>query len=169
MWERFRRFLAGRGLRVTAPRRAIVEAAFATTTHFSADQLLLWARQRDPRVSLATVYRTLGLLVESGLVREIELGGDRKVYDPNVAHRPEHLHLICADCGRIVEFDHDQLGRLLKQVAHELGFEIVSHRLQITARCERLRLTGHCPHHDHHARPSTTRSPRRPEPPHAGA
>lgn len=146
MWERFRRFLAARGLRVTAPRRAIVEAAFATTNHFSADQLLAWAQARAPRVSRASVYRTLGLLVESGLVREIDLGADRKLYDPNYADRPEHLHLICADCGRIIEFDHDHLGRLLKQAARQMGFEVISQRLQIMARCQRLRQTGHCPH-----------------------
>lgn len=144
--QRFLAFLAGKGARVTAQRRAIVEAAFATDEHFTADQLLAWARERDPTVSRATVYRSLPLLVESGLVREIDFGGDRKVYDPNYALHPEHSHIVCADCGRIVEFSSEQIARLQRQISREFGFRVISQRVHITARCEELRRTGHCPH-----------------------
>jgi Fur family ferric uptake transcriptional regulator len=144
--QRFLDFLAGKGFRVTTQRRAIVEAVFATNEHFTADQLHEWARQRDPSVSRATVYRALPLLVESGLVREMDFGGDRKIYDPNYAVHPEHSHLVCADCGRIIEFSSEQIARLQRQISREFGFTVISQRVQIIGRCEQLRRTGHCPH-----------------------
>ena len=86
--ERFLGFLAQRKLRLTAPRRAIIEAVFSTESHFTAEELLTWAHRRDKRVSRATVYRTLPLLTESGLVREMDFGGDHKFYDPELCRAP---------------------------------------------------------------------------------
>src|SRR5215831_15443339 len=88
--QRFMDFLARKRLRVTAQRQAIIEAVFNTTQHFTAEELLIWSRQRDKSVSRATVYRTLPLLTESGLVREMDFGKDRKIYDPNYAESPHH-------------------------------------------------------------------------------
>ncbi|MCD6339237.1 MAG: transcriptional repressor, partial [Verrucomicrobia bacterium] len=73
-------YLAERGLRRTAQRQAIIEAILGTTEHFTAEQLLQLARAKDPSISRATVYRTLPLLVEGGLLKELDLGGDSKVY-----------------------------------------------------------------------------------------
>jgi len=142
--ERFLGFLAQKRLRLTAPRRAIIEAVFNTKKHFTADQLLVWAHRRDKRVSRATVYRTLPLLTESGLVREMDFGGDHKVYDPNYAERPHHNHIICQDCGKIVEFDSAQIEQLEKEISRRLGFTVKAHRLQITAACEEFRKFGVC-------------------------
>ena len=72
--QKFLRFLEGKKLRITAQRQAIVETVFGTEEHFSAEQLLAWAREKDASVSRATVYRTLPLLTESGLVREMDFG-----------------------------------------------------------------------------------------------
>ena len=76
--ERFLDFLARKNLRLTGQRRAIIEAVFGTEKHFTAEELLKWARRRDESVSRATVYRTLPLLTESGLVREMDFGKDHK-------------------------------------------------------------------------------------------
>ena len=137
-------FLAGKKLRLTAQRRVIVETAFSTSQHFSAEQLLSWSRDRDKSISRATVYRTLPLLTQSGLVREMDFGKDHKFYDPNYADHPHHNHIICEDCQKIVEFESDQLNRLENQISRRLGFSAHSHRLQISARCEELKQRGTC-------------------------
>ena len=142
--ERFLGFLAQRKLRLTAPRRAIIEAVFSTESHFTAEELLAWAHRRDKRVSRATVYRTLPLLTESGLVREMDFGGDHKFYDPNYAGRPHHNHIICQDCGKIVEFESRQIEQLEKEISRRLGFTVKTHRLQITATCDEFRKLGAC-------------------------
>ena len=129
---------------MTAQREAIVDAAFSTEEHFTADQLLEWSRDRDKSVSRATVYRTLPLLTESGLVHEMDFGKDRKVYDPNYAQHPNHSHIICEDCERIVEFESDQISRIENEISHKLGFAVKSQRLQITASCEELKRRGSC-------------------------
>ena len=137
-------FLAQKSLRLTAQRRAIIDTAFSTRQHFTAEQLLAWSRRHDPSVSRATVYRTLPLLTESGLVREMDFGKDYKFYDPNYAEHPHHNHIICQDCERIVEFESPRIEQLENEISHRLGFSVQSHRLQITANCDELRKRGTC-------------------------
>src|SRR5215475_15553870 len=142
--QRFMDFLAQKSLRLTAQRRAIIDTAFSTQQHFTAEQLLAWARRRDKSVSRATVYRTLPLLTESGLVREMDFGKDHKFYDPNYAEHPNHNHIICQDCEKIVEFDSDKIEKIENEITHRLGFSVKSHRLQITASCEELKKLRAC-------------------------
>ena len=137
-------FLAQKNLRITAQRQVIVDTVFGTDKHFTAEQLLEWARARDRSVSRATVYRTLPLLTESGLVREMDFGKDHKFYDPNYAHHPNHNHIICQDCERIVEFESDKIDKLESEISHKLGFSVTSQQLQITASCEALKKSGAC-------------------------
>jgi Fur family ferric uptake transcriptional regulator len=142
--QRFLDFLARKRLRITAQRRAIIDTAFATKQHFTAEQLLEWSRLRDRSVSRATVYRTLPLLTASGLVGEMDFGKDRKFYDPNYAQRPFHNHIICLDCAKIVEFESDKLAELEDEIRQRFGFLIQSRRLQVTATCEEFRKLGAC-------------------------
>ncbi len=142
--ERFREFLAARNLRITAQRRAIIDTVFATREHFTAEQLLEWSRRRDKSVSRATVYRTLPLLTESGLVHEMDFGKAFKYYDPNYAQHPHHNHIICKDCEKIVEFESDKIEQLEQEISRRLGFSVQSHRLQITASCEEFQKFGQC-------------------------
>lgn len=142
--QRFMDFLGGKNLRITAQRQAIIETAFSTRQHFTAEQLLAWSRRRDKSVSRATVYRTLPLLTESGLVREMDFGKDRKFYDPNYAEHPHHNHIICQDCEKIVEFESPRIEKLENEISHRLGFAVKTHRLQITASCEELKKLGAC-------------------------
>jgi Fur family ferric uptake transcriptional regulator len=137
-------FLAGKRLRITSQRRTIIDSAFSTSQHFTAEQLLSWSRRRDKSVSRATVYRTLPLLTESGLVREMDFGKDYKFYDPNYADHPHHNHIICEDCDRIVEFENDTLEKLENEISQRLGFSPQSHRLQISGRCDELKKRGTC-------------------------
>jgi len=142
--RRFMDFIEQKSLRLTAQRRVIIETAFSTRQHFTAEQLLAWARRRDKSVSRATVYRTLPLLTESGLVREMDFGKDYKFYDPNYAEHPHHNHIICQDCDKIVEFESDKIEQLENEISQRLGFSVKTHRLQITANCEEFRKRGTC-------------------------
>jgi Fur family transcriptional regulator, ferric uptake regulator len=142
--RRFMDFLSQKNLRITSQRQAIIETVFSTSQHFTAEQLLEWSRQRDKTVSRATVYRTLPLLTESGLVREMDFGKDHKFYDPNYAQHPHHNHIICQDCDKIVEFESDKIEKIENEISHQLGFSVKTHRLQITASCEELKKLGAC-------------------------
>ena len=141
---RFMEFLMKKNLRVTSQRQAIIDTVFDTDQHFSAEQLLEWSRQRDKSVSRATVYRTLPLLTESGMVREMDFGKDHKFYDPNYAEHPNHNHIICQDCDKIVEFESEKIDKLESEISHKLGFELKTQRLQLTGSCEQLKKLGAC-------------------------
>ncbi|MFO1499457.1 MAG: transcriptional repressor [Verrucomicrobiota bacterium] len=142
--QRFLDFLATKNLRMTSQRQAIIDTVFATEEHFTAEQLLEWSRERDRSVSRATIYRTLPLLTESGLVREMDFGKDHRFYDPNYADHPNHNHIICQDCDKIVEFESEKIARLETEITRQLGFSIKSQRLQITGSCEELKKLGAC-------------------------
>lgn len=142
--ERFDAYIREKGLRRTAQRDVIVEAAFGTTEHFTADELWDMARQIDPATSRATLYRTLGLLVESGLLREIDLGRDQKYYDPNFFEHPHHNHLICVDCGKVVEFEDEHIELLFDCITRRLGFRPTKKSMRVEACCDKLRQEGVC-------------------------
>jgi Fur family transcriptional regulator, ferric uptake regulator len=142
--ERFLEFLAKKNLRITSQRQAIIDTVFSTEEHFTAEQLLEWSQQKDKSVSRATVYRTLPLLTESGLVREMDFGKDYKFYDPNYASNPNHNHIICQDCEKIVEFESDKIAKIENEISHQLGFSIKAQRLQITGTCDELKKLGAC-------------------------
>jgi Fur family transcriptional regulator, ferric uptake regulator len=147
--QKFMEFLVRKNLRITAQRQAIIDTVFNTDKHFTAEQLLEWSRTRDKSVSRATVYRTLPLLTESGLVREMDFGKDYKFYDPNYADHPNHNHIICQDCERIVEFESDKIAKLEDEISHKLGFSVKSQRLEITGTCEELKKLGACKNKSH--------------------
>ena len=142
--QKFIDFLGQRNLRLTSQRQAIIDSVFSTDEHFTAEQLLEWSRRRDKSVSRATVYRTLPLLTESGLIREMDFGKDYKFYDPNYAEHPHHNHIICQDCEKIVEFESEKIEKLENEISHRLGFSVKAHRLQITASCEEFKRLGAC-------------------------
>jgi Fur family ferric uptake transcriptional regulator len=147
--KKFLEFLDQKGLRITVQRRVIIDTAFDTEEHFTAEQLLEWSRKKDKSVSRATVYRTLPLLTESGLVREMDFGKDYKFYDPNYAQSPNHNHIICQDCEKIVEFEDEKIALLEDEISHKLGFSIKSQRLQITGSCDKLKKMGSCKNKGH--------------------
>jgi Fur family ferric uptake transcriptional regulator len=142
--ERIYEFLDQQGLRRTAQREAIINAAFGTTEHYTAEELLTMARKLDPSVSRATVYRTLPLLVESGTLREMDFGLDHRVYDPNYNDHPNHNHLICSDCARIIEFEDVHIDTLEQCISKRLGFTPLSKTVRIQATCDALARTGVC-------------------------
>lgn len=143
--ERLDDFIRRKGLRRTGQRDTIVKAAFAKDEHFTADELFDRARKLDSETSRATVYRTLGLLVEADLLREIDLGDNQTTYDPNFLNRPSHNHLVCMDCGNVVEFEDTHLELLNDCITKRLGYTALRQSIKIEASCEQLRLKGRCP------------------------
>ncbi len=143
--ERLDEFIRRKGLRRTGQRETIVKAAFSKDEHFTADELFDRARKFDSETSRATVYRTLSLLVEADLLREIDLGDNQTTYDPNFLDKPSHNHLVCIDCGRVVEFEDSHLDLLNDCITRRLGYKAVRQSIKIEANCEQLRLKGRCP------------------------
>ena len=137
-------FIRKKGLRQTSQRDEILEIIFASDEHFTPDELFDRLRNAGSRASRATVYRTLGLLVEADLIHEIELGDGQTTYDPNFVGHPNHNHLICVDCGKVVEFEDTHLDLQNDCLTRRLGFRPVRQSLRIEAACERLRNEGNC-------------------------
>jgi Fur family ferric uptake transcriptional regulator len=137
-------YLSQHGLRRTGPREAIIEAVLSTKEHFHAETLLDMARKIDASVSRATVYRTLPLLVESGLLRELDLGKDVTFYDPNFVEHPTHNHLICVDCDKIIEFEDTNMELLENCITRRLGFSPTNKIVRIEGHCDELRINGEC-------------------------
>jgi Fe2+ or Zn2+ uptake regulation protein len=144
--DKFRSFLSQKGLRVTNQRLAIFDAAFDQKNHFTAEQLLDSARAIDDSVSRATVYRTLPIMTESALLREVDIGTGEKFYHPNRdGGSTQVAQVVCLDCDRIFEISAPFMEWYGNTVSTKLGLAPVSQRLQVSARCETLRLTGTCP------------------------
>lgn len=129
----FRRYLSDHSLPATRPRLAVAEVLFYADEHLSADDVAKRVARRN-RVGTATVYRTLDLLVSSGLVREHDFGEGFKRYEPVVGGQA-HEHCICSSCGRVMEFSNDRLERMIALLAEEVAFRPHHHRLEIYGLC----------------------------------
>ena len=145
--DKFRSFLAARGLRLTNQRVAILDAAAAQPEHFTAEQLLAAARSIDDSVSRATVYRSLPILTECGILREVDVGTGNKFYVANRDTAPtQHAQVLCLDCDKIFEISAPFMEWYGTSVCSKLGLEPVSQRLQVHARCPEFQKTGTCKH-----------------------
>ncbi|MEZ4365631.1 MAG: transcriptional repressor [Kofleriaceae bacterium] len=143
--ERWREYLVDRHLNTTAQREAIVDQFFRTHDHISIDELLGRVRRRQPRVGYATVYRTLKLLVESGLAIERQFGDGQARFEVVGDH---HDHLICTKCNLILEFEDEEIERLQERIAQRLGgFSVTRHRHELYGLCPRAQgiAGGACP------------------------
>jgi Fur family ferric uptake transcriptional regulator len=132
--DRFRRYLRDHHQPVTRQRDQVAQIVLLSEEHLSVDEILRLLRQQGEAVGTATVYRTLEVLVESGLVRAHDFGEGFKRYEamPSQAH---HEHLICERCGRVVEFQNERLERMLPILADEHGYEHQRHRVEIYGVC----------------------------------
>lgn len=126
------------GLKHSRQRELVAEVFFGTGGHLSVEELIQRVRSADPRVSVATVYRTMKLLAECGLAVPRQFDGGQTRYEP-AAGRAHHDHLICTACGEIVEFANERIEVLQARVAQSHGFEVESHKLELYGRCTRCR------------------------------
>lgn len=132
--DAFRRFLRERSLPVTTQREQVAEALFAAGGHLSVEDVEQQLRGRDLHVGKATIYRTLDLLADSGMIVERDFGEGFRRYERVPGH-PHHEHLICLRCGKVVEFQNDRLERMKSLIADEYGFRHSHHRLEIYGVC----------------------------------
>ena len=132
---RFLDFLEEKNLRITAQRRAIVDTVFGTDQHFTAEQLLEWARERDSSVSRATVYRTLRLLADMGLLQELELSEGGRRFELAVDDHRQHHHVVCIRCGRTEEFESEPVLAAGAAAAANVGFQLIESSLNVRAIC----------------------------------
>ncbi len=142
--EKLDNYIKGKGLRKTSQRDALVDIIFSNDEHFTADELYERVKKNNSNASRATVYRTIALLVDAKLLYEIDLGEDVKTYDPNFHDRPSHNHMICVDCGKVIEFEDDNIDILNDCLTRRMGFRPVSQSIRIEAACENLRSKGIC-------------------------
>ncbi|MEE8395707.1 MAG: transcriptional repressor [bacterium] len=131
-------FLAGRKLKLTRQREAVVGEIFSGEGHFEAEEVVERLKAARQRVSRATVYRTLELLRECQLVAKLDFGEEGPLYEH--LHLGEHHdHLICTVCGRVIEFHNDRLEKLQKTICREYDFLESRHSLRIFGTCGRCR------------------------------
>ena len=132
--ERFERFLAQRDLRLTEARAAIVEAALARTGHYPIEELISDLKKRGIRGSKATVYRTLPLLAEAGILEPAIISGETKSYETTFG-RVHHDHMLCRACGKVMEFEFEAFSILEREVAQKHGFRLEAHHHQLVGTC----------------------------------
>ncbi len=135
-YEIFARFLERKGLKMTRSRRTILQAVFETHDHFHADQLYEQIRKQDETVSRATVYRTIPLLVETGLVKQSMRRNSKNYYEHIYGH-PSHLHLICARCGSIYEEKTGSLEKELRMLCEKRKFRMDEFSITIKGLCRK--------------------------------
>lgn len=137
--EIFHQHIQRTGLKRTAQRDLILEVFLRTEKHLSSEDLYQLVKDEDPNVGHTTVYRTLKLLVEAGLAREVRFGDGRTRYEHNYKH-PHHDHLICTECGMTIEFYSAELEAVQDAVVASYKFKPTQHSLRIfgvCAQCQR--------------------------------
>lgn len=126
-----------KGQRITHQRKLLLDLLRQSEGHLDADQLYRLAKEREPRLSLSTVYRTLRLFKELGLVEERHFIEEHHHYEAK--GQAEHHHLVCLGCGMVVEFEHPLTDRMKERVSKQSGFEILGAEVYMEGYCERCR------------------------------
>jgi len=134
--DRFRDHLKRKELKFTPERGLILKKVFSLHKHFDVEELFRKLRKKDRTISRATIYRTLPLLLESGLIREA-LRCRGRVYYEHIFGHPHHDHLVCIECGKIIEFKNEKLEKLQDGICRKYGFKPIEHRLGIKGYCRR--------------------------------
>ena len=140
----FQGFLQTQGLKLTSERTALIREIFSIHYHFEADELLFKMKEKSVKISRATVYRTLELLVKSGLVRRVHLGEDHYHYE-HVSGDAHHDHLVCTTCGGVIEFLDEPLEKRALQICKKKKFRPTFHNLQILGVCDACHRKGQEP------------------------
>ena len=138
----FSRYLREQGLPITQQREAVAQVVFSSNGHLSVEEIEQRLRQGEERIGKATIYRTLDLLVKSKLVEEHDFGEGFKRYEHRLSRQPVHEHLICVECGTVIEFRSDEVARIEQRVMSDHGFEPTRHRLEIYGLCRDCRSAG---------------------------
>jgi Fur family ferric uptake transcriptional regulator len=132
--EIFEKHIRKKGLRRTLQRDLILEVFLQTEDHVSSEDLYWLVHKKDPTIGYTTVYRTLKLLAEAGLAREVSFGDGKTYYEHHYKHQ-HHDHMICTECGKVIEFFSPDIERLQDEMAAKHGFKPTYHNLRILGIC----------------------------------
>ncbi len=138
----FRRYLRQQGLPVTQQREVVADVLFNSPEHLSVEEIEESLKQRGERIGKATIYRTMEILVRSGLVEEHDFGEGFKRYEHRFGQQPIHEHLICTHCSKVIEFQSPEVIRVQDETARMHGFLPTRHRLEIYGLCSTCQALG---------------------------
>lgn len=134
----FNDYVRSKGLKHSRQRQDILSTFLKTEKHVTADELFNLVKKRNPGIGVATVYRTLKLICESGLGRELRPGGDSVMYEHDYNHA-HHDHLICTQCGRLIEVVDPEIERLQAKLAKRENFTLQGHKMFLYGICSKCK------------------------------
>ena len=134
--ETFKRLLKANNLKFTSQREAILRTLYNNPEHFTPENLYLLVKEKYPEsnVGVTTVYRTLNLLEENDIATSISFGSQGKKFE--LGNKPHHDHLICEECGKIVEFENAEIEQLQEKIAKLYNFKLTNHLMQLYGICK---------------------------------
>jgi Fur family ferric uptake transcriptional regulator len=132
--QKFRGYIREKGLRNTPERETIIEEIFSLHDHFDVDELFLRLRNKGKMISKASLYRTIPLLIDSGLIKEVYFANGHLHYEQVYGHK-HHCHLRCTTCGKIIEFADDAAIKIQDRISKKYGFVITAHRFELVGYC----------------------------------
>lgn len=136
--DKFIEYLRAKGLKFTKERQLIAKELLSSRGHFDLDEFYVGLKKKGLKVSKASVYRTLPLLLESGLIKQVEKT-DKHAHYELVYGSSHHDHMLCVSCGKVIEFYSKPLERLQDRLCEAEGFESISHTLEIMGYCSKCR------------------------------
>ena len=129
------KYISVNKLKITEQRRTVLKIFLGCKKHVSVEELYNIVLKEKPKIGLATVYRTLALLTKSGLALEMDFGDGQKRYE-NSYRSVHHDHMVCTECGKILEFNHLLIEKYQEEMAKQKNFKITSHKLDLFGLCK---------------------------------
>jgi Fur family ferric uptake transcriptional regulator len=139
--EVFVNAIRNRGLKLTRPRQVVLDVLENSRGHLDAETVYLRAKERDPGIGIATVYRTLALLKRLGLAEEHDLGEDHGHFEAADKDNP-HFHFTCMQCGKVIEFESPEVIQLTKSLCRRKGLSVSEVHLRLSGFCRQCRPAG---------------------------
>ena len=128
-------YISVNNLKITKQRRTVLKIFLESKDHVSVEELYNTVLKTEPKIGLATVYRTLALLTKSGLALEMDFGDGQRRYESSYKSL-HHDHMVCTECGKILEFNHPLIEKYQEEVAKQKNFKITSHKLDLFGLCQ---------------------------------
>jgi Fur family ferric uptake transcriptional regulator len=137
--EEFKEVLKKNGMKNTKQREILLKTLYNSDRHFTPEELYLQIKDKHPKLNMgiATVYRTLNLLESSDMVTSLSFGTQGKKYE--LGAKEHHDHMICDECGEIIEFCSDEIEKLQQEIAKKSGFEVTTHIMQLHGICKKCK------------------------------
>lgn len=135
--EQFNQFILRNGLRHSSQREQVAKIFFSTTTHIGIEDLYKKVQKIDPKIGIATVYRTLNLLVESGLAQKRNFETGANTYEPTPERH--HDHLICVSCQDVIEFHNEKIEQLQEEIARSYKYSLKFHKMELYGICAKCK------------------------------